>query len=104
MEKNNINIFDEYPEFTEVVTWPESQMISEKEGALENCALINSEHGIDIYGSSAYRVNPDWYKKLINGELNDMPQEECDAWINGGMNVDYTFPFDSEEEGDDYEE
>lgn len=92
------NYVDEYPEFTEVVTWPDSQMIPEKEGALENCALINSYHGLDIYGSSAYRVNPEWYQKLINGELNEMSAAERKEWQEGNMNVDTTFPFEDDEE------
>ena len=99
------NILDEFPSFTEVVMWPESQLIPTKEGALENCALINSPHGIDIYGSSAYRVNPQWYQKLLNGELDDMPQSECDAWVNGEGYEDYNFPFDYEyDEDEEYED
>lgn len=93
-----VNILDEYPDLTEVVTWPDSQLIPTKKGALENCALINSPHGIDIYGSSAYRVNLEWYNKLLNDELEDMPQDEIDAWEDGGMQVDMSFPFDDEED------
>ena len=98
---NNLNYVDEYPDFTEVVTWPESQIIPTKEGALENCALINSEHGIEIYGSSAYRVNPQWYQKLLSNELADMPEEEANKWSDGDMYVDYSFPFDDDEEEED---
>lgn len=96
---NNLN--DEFPQFTEVVTWPESQIILTKEGALTHCALINSYHGLGKYGTSAYRVDPEWYKKLVNGELNDMPTEEAKTWKEGGMNVDTTFPFDDEDDEDE---
>ena len=98
------NYIDEFPSFTEVVTWPESQMILEKEGALENCALINSDHGQEIYGSSAYRVNPEWYQKLLNGELNNMSQEETQKWRDGEMNIDTSFPFDTDDDEDEDEE
>lgn len=55
----------------EIVCWPESQMLMEKEGFFENCSLINSERGLEEYGSSAYLVDKDWYQKFINDELPD---------------------------------
>lgn len=96
--------FDEFESFTEVVTWPESQDIPQYEGALENCALIDSPHGQDIYGSSAYRVNPQWYQKLLNGELKPMGQEEAEKWRNGEGYIDCNFPFDDDDNNDDNEE
>lgn len=62
-----------------IVCWPESQMLMEKEGFYENCSLINSERGLDVYGSSAYLVDEDWYQKFINGELSDAVYDDDDA-------------------------
>lgn len=62
-----------------IVCWPESQMIMEKEGFYENCSLINSERGLEEYGSSAYLVDKDWYQKFINGELSDAVYDDDDA-------------------------
>lgn len=62
----------------EIVCWPESQMLMEKEGFFENCSLINSERGIEEYGYSAYLVDKDWYQKFINGELSDAVYDEVD--------------------------
>jgi hypothetical protein len=62
-----------------IVCWPESQMIMEKEGFYENCSLINSERGLEEYGSSAYLVDKDWYQKFINGELSDADYDDDDA-------------------------
>lgn len=42
----------------EIVTWPESQMVTEYDGCFENIALINSEAGLDAFGSSAHVVTP----------------------------------------------
>jgi hypothetical protein len=55
----------------EIVCWPESQMLMEKEGFYDNCSLISSERGLEEFGSSAYLVDKDWYQKFINGELSD---------------------------------
>ena len=55
----------------EIVCWPESQMLMEKEGFYDNCSLINSDRGLEEFGSSAYLVDKDWYQKFINGELSD---------------------------------
>lgn len=62
-----------------IVCWPESQMIMEKEGFYENCSLINSERGLEEYGSSACLVDKDWYQKFINGELSDVIYDDDDA-------------------------
>ena len=61
-----------------IVCWPESQMLMEKEGFIENCSLINSERGLEAYGSSAYLVDEEWYEKFINGELKDSTEEYDD--------------------------
>lgn len=63
----------------EIVCWPESQMLMEKEGFYDNCSLINSERGLEEYGSSAYLVDEDWYQKFINDELSDVVYNEDDA-------------------------
>ncbi len=63
----------------EIVCWPESQMLMEKEGFYDNCSLINSERGLEEYGSSAYLVDKDWYQKFINGELSDAVYDEDEA-------------------------
>lgn len=55
----------------EVVCWPESQNLMGKKGFFENCSLINSERGLDVYGSSAYLVKSEWYDKVLNGEIAD---------------------------------
>ena len=34
----------------------------------DNSFLINDEKGIDIYGSSAYFVNADWYNAILNND------------------------------------
>lgn len=60
----------------EIVCWPESQMLMEKEGFYDNCSLINSERGLEEYGSSAYLVDKDWYQKFINNELSDAVYDE----------------------------
>lgn len=62
----------------EIVCWPESQMLMEKEGFFDNCSLINSDRGLEEFGSSAYLVNKDWYQKFINGELSDAEYNDED--------------------------
>lgn len=59
-----------------IVCWPESQMLMEKEGFYDNCSLINSERGLEEYGSSAYLVDKDWYQKFINDELSDVVYDD----------------------------
>lgn len=62
----------------EIVCWPESQMLMEKEGFYDNCSLINSDRGLEEFGSSAYLVDKDWYQKFINGELSDAVYDDED--------------------------
>ena len=54
-----------------VVCWPESQNLMGKVGFFQNCSLINSQRGVDTYGSSAYLVNEEWYKQVEAGEISD---------------------------------
>ena len=51
-----------------VVQWPESQELMGLDDFKDNSFLINDEKGIDIYGSSAYFVNADWYNAVLNND------------------------------------
>lgn len=55
----------------EVVTWLESQDLIEKKGFREYCELINSEKGLDMYGSSAYLVDKEWLEQVEKGLIPD---------------------------------
>lgn len=45
-----------------LVVWPDSQyFVGQK-----HCHLVNDEDGFNMYGSSAYFVREDIYKKVIN--------------------------------------
>jgi hypothetical protein len=46
-----------------VMTWPESQELMDMKGFRDNTWLINDEEGLDMYGSSAYVYDLDWYKE-----------------------------------------
>ena len=48
-----------------IVCWPHSQNLMGKEGFLDHCSLINSENGLDAYGSSAYLVDKEWYENSL---------------------------------------
>lgn len=61
-----------------IVCWPDSQILMQKSGFFDHCSLINSERGIDEYGSSAYLVDKEWYQDLIEDKLEDMTQKEID--------------------------
>lgn len=65
-----------------VVCWPESQMLMENEGFFENCTLINTERGLEAYGSSAYLVDENWYDQFQKGELAPMSEDEWEEWEN----------------------
>lgn len=100
---NMMTNVDQFPNFTEVVEWPEIQSYMTKAGFIENTALINSEHGIKIYGSSAYRMNPDWKKKVDSDMMKDdeNPINLSDWEYNyedSEMNIDYGFPYNTEED------
>lgn len=94
----NFNPNDEFPTFTEVVTWPESQNLMALKGFRKNSALINSSKGLELYGPSAYRVEPNWLEKAQNGEIKTVYDEDED--FDGELEdifVDYSFPFDDED-------
>ena len=52
----------------EVVCWPESQMLMELDGFVENSNLIDDDKGLLEFGSSAYFVNRKWLEEIV--ELN----------------------------------
>lgn len=57
-----------------VVSWPESQELSEYEGFYENCDFISG----DTIEPCSYLVNKNWYGKLLNGELQKVEfMEAC---------------------------
>ena len=78
----------DYPEFTEIVTWPDSQDLMDKVGFRKNSALINSPSGLDKYGGSAYIVNPEWLDKVRSGEITD--QCDDDYLEKNELLVDYS--------------
>ena len=88
---------DKYRNFTEVVTWPEIQYYMDKKDFRNNTALINSEHGIEIYGSSAYRMNPEWKKLVDEGVIEDIEENDSE-YTSEGLNIDYGFPYNINEE------
>lgn len=67
-----------------VVCWPESQMLMTKKGFYEHCELINSEKGLDKYGSSAYLVDEDWFNQIET-------IEDEDEDYNGELSINYDF-------------
>lgn len=79
----------------EVVTWPESQDLMEKKGFSEHCELINSEKGLDMYGSCAYLVEKEWLEQVEKGLIPDRDDDEDELIIN------YDFPYDDEYDDDD---
>ena len=56
-----------------VVSWPESQELSEYEGFYENCDFISG----DTIEPCSYLVNKNWYGKLINGELQNVAEYQA---------------------------
>lgn len=79
----------------EVVTWPESQDLMEKEGFRKHCELINSEKGIDMYGSSAYLVDKEWLEQVEKGLIPDRCDDDEDD--ENELIINYDFPYDDEE-------
>jgi hypothetical protein len=48
------------------VTWPDIQYFMDKEGFDDNTYLILDDNGMAEFGSSAYFINYEWYKKQLN--------------------------------------
>lgn len=84
-----------------IVCWPESQMLMEKEGFYENCSLINSERGLDVYGSSAYLVDEDWYQDFTNGVLPDAQYDDDDDRLDVCYDDEIIFGDDDYDEDED---
>lgn len=70
----------------EVVAFPYSQIIEGKEGFLSNCALINSDKGIETFGGGAYKVDKDWLEQVNAGEIADKEYTEEELLL---LDVDY---------------
>lgn len=49
----------------EIVIWPMSQELMDKEGFDENCHLVNDHPFFAEYGSSAFFVRKSWLKEQI---------------------------------------
>ena len=66
-----------------VVTFPDVQHLMDIPGFEDNSYLINDEKGIETYGSSAYFVSEEWYKratqerKFVAGELVYDADKDC---------------------------
>lgn len=66
-----------------VVTWPDSQLLMDKKGFRNHCELINSEKGLELYGSSAYLVDKKWLSDVKQGLIqNDMDDDMNELIIN----------------------
>lgn len=76
----------------EVVMWPMSQVLMTKQGFKKHCKLINSEKGIELYGSSAYLVEKKWLSDVIQGNINDSYDETEDE--NEELDVIYDYPLE----------
>jgi hypothetical protein len=48
-----------------VIKYPESQELQDLKGFDDNAFLINDEKGLEMFGSSAYFVNKEWYNEQI---------------------------------------
>lgn len=93
------NTNDSHPGLTLVVTWPESQIITSYEGFQDNAILINSEAGLDAYGSCAYRVNPKWWNDVKRGKIRELSEEEIEAILESeDWEEDYDFLEEDDEE------
>ena len=56
-----------------VIEFPEIQEVQQLPGFKEHCCLINDDAFVDMYGSSAYFVDEDWYNAA---------NEECKVCIS----------------------
>ena len=63
---------------TVIVRWPDSQVLTQYEGFLENISMICDLDGLEKYGPNAYLVNKDWYTDLQAGKLNTIDEDEYD--------------------------
>lgn len=63
-----------------ILQWPKSQNIMNKKGMENHCALINDEIGLEIFGSSSFIVDGEWFLHI--GEYEDMSEEESENLVN----------------------
>ena len=82
---------------TEVVMWPESQELMDKEGFFENCELINSVRGFNLYGSSAYLVDRKWLEDVRKGLIPDRGDSN-NEYDDYELVINYDFPYDNDDE------
>lgn len=67
-----------------IITWPDSQNLSERKGFWSNCKLIVDLDGLDRYGNGAYLVDREWYMSEVElmglgEEIPDMTEDvNCD--------------------------
>lgn len=48
-----------------IVTWPESQYLTETYGHRDHSWLINDSYGMNRFGSCAFVVEADWYNENV---------------------------------------
>ena len=75
-----------------VVQFPNTQILENKDGFLENVELINSDKGVKLYGGGAYLVNEEWYNKVVN---NDIAEKVYTAnEIVKGLKINNSYPIE----------
>lgn len=78
-----------------IVTFPKSQSLGDKKGFFENVELINSDKGVELYGSGAYLVNKEWYENVKKGNVEDV--EYTDEEYENNLEINYTYPINGKE-------
>ena len=74
-----------------IICWPESQELMGFDGFRENCSLINGEKGLDIYGSSAYLVDKDWYDERANAPIVENDEDDENEEYNGDCELQIAY-------------
>ena len=59
-----------------IIQWPESQEIMNKKGMENHCALINDDIGLEMFGSSAYVVDDEWFSHIGEEESENLVQTD----------------------------
>lgn len=59
-----------------VIEWPDSQEIMDWDGFEDNAFLVCDEHGMEVFGSSAYFVDEDWYAEQCKAEHSETNETE----------------------------
>ena len=80
-------------DYNVIILWPESQKLMGFKGFRENAVLINSDYGLDQYGSSAYRIDKDWFERIKTHDLeyseemaNEIPDND-----DNELSIDWDF-------------